>query len=201
MHTRTFYQATSKFVSALMLAMLLLAAMPVSPAYAADTGWVDPQSNAATSGGDWNGFETNPTGAYANGGGYAYNSNGDGDRHLYYGYNLSSIPAGAIIQGIEVRLDWWLDSTSGYNQGMNVQLSWDGGSSWTNADYTTGEPTSETTTILGGSADTWGHTWDTSVAVNELSSSNFRIRVECTSSDWRRDFSLDWIPVRITVHV
>ena len=33
--------------------------------------------------------------------GFAYNSNGDGDRHLYYGYNFGAIPVGAVINGIE----------------------------------------------------------------------------------------------------
>ena len=206
MHTRTFYQATSKFFAAFMIAMLALTALPVSPAYAADTGWVNPQSNAATSGGDNNGFESNPWNAYADGGGYAYNSNGYNDRHIYFGYDffsdpINGIPSGATIEGIEVRLDWWVNSTNGTND-MRVDLSWDGGSTWTSSQTTSGDSTSETTSILGGAADTWGHTtWTTS----QLSSTNFRVRIECECSNapWYdscggRDFSLDWVPVRIT---
>ena len=197
MKIRTFYQATSKFIAAIMIAMLALTALPVSPAYADDTGWVNPQSNAATYGGDNNGFESNPWDAYANGGGYAYNNNGEGDRHLYYGYNFSGIPSGATIDGIEVRLDWWVDFTTGTND-IGVELSWDGGSTWTSAQNTSGDSTSQSTSILGGSSDNWGHTWTT----NELSSTNFRVRLTCNCSGYYfcgyQDFSLDWVPVRVT---
>ena len=166
-----------------------LAGPMAMPALAADTGWVNPTANAADSG---NGFETNPTRAYADGApGYAYNSNGNGQSHRYYNYNLS-IPAGDAITGIEVRLDWFLDSTSGTSS-MSTQLSWNGGTSWTTTRTDSTETTSEHTAILGGPADTWGHAW----TVNELNNTNFRVRVICTSSSGSRDFSLDWVPVRV----
>jgi hypothetical protein len=110
---------------AVLIAMGLAAVSP-PPVAAADTGWHSPSANAADTGGDGDGFETHPTRAYADGApGFADNENGAGDRHLYYNYGLS-IPAGSTINGIEVRLDWWLQRTDGTNT-MEVELSWDGG--------------------------------------------------------------------------
>ena len=186
-----------KIISLLGVVMLIVMTLPAitpSPASAADTGWYSPSADAADTGGDGNGFEVNPTRAYADGApGYAENNNGSGDRHRYWGYNFSSIPADSTINGIEVRLDWWLDSTSGSNNRMEVQLSWDGGSSWTSNKNTSGEPTSETTTILGGPADKWGHDW-TAAQINDA---NFRVRIRCNSSDSGRDFYLDWVAVKV----
>ena len=102
MHKQTFYRIGTRFIAAIMIVMLALAAMPTNLVQAADTGWQNPANNAATTGGDNNGFETNPANAYTDGAGNATNSNGAGDRHIYYGYNFSGIPSGDIIDGIEV---------------------------------------------------------------------------------------------------
>jgi hypothetical protein len=164
-----------------------------------NTSWLSPTSNSADTGGDGDGFETTPNNAYADGGGNALNSNGAADRHRYYGYNTSGVPANSTIAGIEVRLDWWLDATSGTNN-MTVALSWDGGTSWTAAKTASTERTSDgnPTDVVGISSDNWGHSWTAS----ELNSTNFRVRVTCnssgSSSSNNRDFYLDWIPVRIT---
>ena len=183
----------SKILFPILVVIVLLGLVgpAAMPALAADTGWMNPTANAADSGGDGNGFESNPANAYTDGSGYASNVNGTGDRHRYYNYNLS-IPAGDTITGIEVRLDWFLDSTSGTSS-MSAQLSWDGGTSWTATRTDSTETTSEHTAILGGPADTWGHVW----TVNELNNANFRVRVICTSTSGSRDFRLDWVPVRV----
>src|SRR5262249_44466487 len=76
---------------------------------AGNPGFLTPTAQAADSGGDNNGFESNPTNAFADGGGVATNNNGAGDRHRFFNYNIS-IPAGCTVRGIEVRLDWRLDS-------------------------------------------------------------------------------------------
>jgi hypothetical protein len=78
-----------------------------------------------------------------------------------------------------------------------VQLSWDGGITWTAAKQTTRLTTSEAAYILGGASDNWGHVW----TLTNLSSTNFRVRViEVASSSGAttRDFSLDWIAVRVS---
>ena len=97
-----------------------------------------------------------------------------------------------MIQGIEVRLDAKADSTSGAPK-ICVQLSWDGGVSWTATKSTATLTTSDATYILGGPADNWGFVW----TLSTLSDANFRVRVINVSSNTSRDFSLDWVAVRV----
>ena len=161
-----------------------------------DTGFLDPTAEAADSGGDGDGFETTPTNAFADGGtdpNYkAENINGAGDRHRYYNYGVS-IDSSCVIAGIEVRLDWWIDSVQGENI-MKIELSWNGGTSWTAAKQDGVETTTEHTAVLGGSGDTWGRAW----LVSELSDANFRVRVTSVDDTQpSRDFFLDWVPVKV----
>ena len=162
-----------------------------APCFAGDTGFTDPTATATDTGGDGDGFELNPTNAFADEGGYASNIDGAGDRQRYYNYGFS-ISSDCAIEGIEVRLDWWLDDTIGTNS-MDVELSWDGGTSWTAAKTDTQETTSEHSVVLGGPADTWGRSW----SVAELSDVNFRLRATSNSTSDFRDFYLDWVSVRV----
>lgn len=169
-----------------------------------DTGFQDPSANAAdtTSAGDNNGFATNSTRAYTNNASYAVDTNSgsgtgtsctgvDKDKHRYYNYDFS-LPAGATINGIEVRLDALVDSQVGSPQ-MCVQLSWNGGTTWTTVQTTSMLNTTEATYTLGSSTDTWGRTWSDS----EFSNTNFRLRVINVASNTSRDFSLDWAAVKV----
>lgn len=164
------------------------------------SSWYSPSANAAdvsVPSGDNDGFERNPTYAYADDSRYAESrdtgtSGTCRDRHRYYNYNIS-VPSNAAIAGIEVRADWWLDSTSG-NNSLGVELSWDGGTTWTAAKVDTVESTSQRTVILGGPADTWGRTW----SPGDFSNANFRVRVSAITDNNARDFYLDWIAVRLT---
>jgi hypothetical protein len=170
-----------------------------------DTGYKSPSANAAvTSGsGDNNGFQTNPTGAYADDTSYAQDplsgtstSTGCGDttkdRHTYYDYGIS-VPGTNTITGIEVRLIARVDSTSSTTRRMCVQLSWDGGVTWTTAKQSSNLSTSYQSYYLGGAADTWGHTWTPS----QLSNANFRVRITNVASSTSRTFYLDWAAVRV----
>jgi hypothetical protein len=167
---------------------------------AADTGWAAPSSNATDTGGHNNGFESNPARAYADDDQPAQNSNNAGDRHRYFGYNLS-IPPGAVVSGIEVRPNWWVDSTSGFNNNnsLGIELSYDAGAHWTSSKTDSNDSTSHShATTLGGTSDLWGRSaWSAS----ELSSANFRVRVTSNSNSSSRDFSLDYLPVRVTYTV
>ena len=165
-------------------------ATPTPSCTAGNTGLLDPSAQAADTGGNGNGFELNPTNAFADGAGYATNIGNTGDRHRIYDYGIV-IPAGCSVKGIEVRADWWLDNAAGTNS-MSVELSWDGGNSWTAAKTDALETTTEHTALLGGSADTWGRTW----TVAETTNANFRVRVTCNSTN-ARGFLLDWIPVTV----
>jgi myo-inositol-hexaphosphate 3-phosphohydrolase len=170
-----------------------------------DTGLRSPTANAAvtSSAGDKNGFQTNPANAHADDGLFAVDTNsGSGtstsctssskDKHRFYNYGVS-VPTGATIKGIEVRLDAKVDSTSGSPK-LCVQLSWNGGATWTAAKATPRLTTSEATYMLGSATDTWGRSW----TVGDLTDTSFRVRVISVASSTSRDFSLDWVAVRVT---
>ena len=161
------------------------------------------QAAVTSNSGDDNGYQTSPDSACSNGGGHAEDGNSGSsssescsssvrDRHIYYDYNVP-VPSGASINGIEVRLDAWAESTS-RNPAICVELSWDGGDSWTTAKQTPTLSTSETTFILGSAGDLWGRTWTAA----ELSNANFRVRVTDIATSSRRDFRLDWVAVKLT---
>jgi len=73
-------------------------------------------------------------------------------------------------------------------------LSWNGGVSWTATKSTATLTTSDATYILGGPADNWGFAW----TLSTLGDANFRVRVINVASNTSRDFSLDWVAVRVT---
>lgn len=177
----------------------------VTALVSAQTGYLSCSANAAvtTGSGDNNGYETTPANACANGGGNAVDTNSGTasgtacnstarDRHLFYNYGFS-IPAGASIRGIEVRLDALVDSTASAPQ-ICVEISWDGGTSWTAGKITPTLTTAEVTYTLGANTDTWGRTW----ASTEFTNANFRIRTITLSTSTARDYQLDWIPVQVT---
>jgi hypothetical protein len=168
------------------------------------TGFTGPTANApVTSGaGDNNGFQTSAANAHANDGVFAVDTNsGTGsstsctssqkDKHVFRDYNFS-IPA-STIKGIEVRLDARVDSTSGSPK-FCVEISWNGGATWTTAKSTPTLTTSEATYVLGSATDLWGRTWGN----GEFSNANFRVRLTSMASSTSRDFSLDWVAVNVT---
>lgn len=167
-----------------------------------DTGFLDPSAQAADTGGDGNGFASNPTRAYSDNNSFAVDTDsGSGtstnctssekDKHRFYNYGFS-LPSGATVNGVEVRLDARVDSQVGSPM-MCVQLSWDGGTTWTTTKSTSTLSTTETSFILGGTADTWGRSWSST----NFSNTNFRVRVINVASNTSRDFSLDWVGVKV----
>jgi hypothetical protein len=118
-------------------------------------------------------------------------TSGQKDRHRFYNYGFS-VPGGAAINGIEVRLDPRADNTSGAPK-MCVQLSGDGGTTWTAAKATAPLGTSLASYTVGNSTDTWGRTWSAA----DLTNASFRLRVINVSSSTSRDFFLDWVGVRM----
>ena len=165
-------------------------------------GFLGPTANAPDTGGDGNGFQTNPSNVHTADGAVATDTNsGSGtstsctntgkDRHRFFDFGLA-IPAGSSVAGIEVRLDARADSTSGAPR-MCVQLSWNGGTTWTAAKTTSTLGTTLAAFTLGGAADTWGRTWSAA----DLTNANFRLRVIDVASSTSRDFFLDWIGVRL----
>jgi hypothetical protein len=179
---------------------------PVLPPVAANTGNRNCTAQAAvtSSSGDNNGFQSGAGNACTDASGQAVDTDsGNGtstscgstnkDRHTFRDYNIS-LPAGATITGIQVRLDAWVDSTSSTStRQMCAELSWNGGASWTSAKNTSNLSTSQATYTLGGSSDNWGRTWSAS----DTSNGNFRLRITNVANNNSRDFSLDWAAVNV----
>ena len=177
----------------------------ITPSASTSTGFLSPSANAAqtSSAGDNNGYQMGPANAYANDAAVATDTNSGTntstsctnngkDQHRYYNYNFN-IPATAVIQGIQVRLDARADATNGSPK-ICVQLSWDGGTTWTTAKSTTTLSTTEATYTLGAVSDTWGRTW----TPGNVSNANFRIQVIDVASNSTRDFFLDYVAANVT---
>lgn len=146
------------------------------------TGWLSPTQ-------DFGQFR-NPTRAYADDVYYA--SADPGLVHVYYGYAFF-IPQRAEILGIEVRVDAWRHPAgTPFVAYFDVQLSWDGGVSWT-APYTAGPLESyELPFILGGPNDGWGRAWQP----HELQPHTFLVRLGARAPRWP-ELRLDWVAVRV----
>jgi hypothetical protein len=114
------------------------------------------------------------------------------DKHDFYGYGFALL-SGVTVDGLEVQLQSKVDSTSGSPK-MCIQLSWDSDMTWTAAKSTVVLSTTEKTYLLGGLSDLWGCAW----RPDELA--NLRIRVINIASSTARDFSLDWVSIRVMVH-
>lgn len=168
------------------------------------TGFRAPAANSAvtTGSGDNNGYQTSPANANLDDGVYAVDTNsGTGtatscastqkDRHIFRDYSFS-LPGTATVSGIEVRLDARADATAGSPR-FCVELSWNGGASWTAAKTSGVINTFEGSYIVGGAADTWGRSW----ASGELGNSSFRVRVTNIAGSTARDFSLDFVGVQL----
>jgi hypothetical protein len=170
-----------------------------------NTGFLSPSANAAqtSSAGDNNGYQTNPASAYANDSSVATDTNSGTntntsctntgkDKHLYYNFNFS-LPSTAVVQGIQVRLDARADATSGSPR-ICVQISRDGGVTWTSVKSTATLVTTEATYTLGNSSDTWGASW----TPDHFSNANFRLRIMDVASNTSRDFFLDYLAINVT---
>lgn len=164
------------------------------------TGWTDCTSNAPeTSGaGDNNGYELNPGNACALDGAVATDAspgrnssmncgNPGQDRHRFWGYAFGLPGTVSSVGGISVQLVAGLGAFTGNNV-ICVQLSWNGGTTWTSAKQLTLTSAALTSYTLGSASDTWGHTGWTSA---QLGSSMFRVRLTDTSSVGSQTFYLD----------
>lgn len=170
----------------------------------ASTGYRTPTANAAvTSGaGDNNGYQTSPGNAYTDDNLYAVDTNSGTntntactntgkDKHRFSNYGFS-IPSGATITGIEVRLSARVDATTGAPK-ICAELSWNGGTSWTAAKSTGTLTTAEGAYTVGGAADTWGRTWGS----GDFSDATFILRLTNVAGSTARDFSLDRVAVQV----
>lgn len=115
--------------------------------YAADTGLKSPTSTGSV----YNQF-TNPANAYSSDNNYA-TENRNGEQQDYYVFNFGLTTE--TITGINISLEG--KDTSWSNEGVDVELSWNGGTSWTSTGYGATWPNStDGVRYLGGPSDTWG---------------------------------------------
>ena len=133
---------------------------------------------------------TNPTNAFASDDNDALEDR-NGQRQDWYNFSFS-LPAGATIDRIEVTVEGEDPNWSG--NGTDVELSWDGGASYTTTSYGATWPggSEVTNTFGGGWVDTWGRTWSDA----EFSDANFRVRLTKTGADFV-GFNVDHIQVKV----
>jgi hypothetical protein len=173
---------------------------PVSTGFKGCTG----ASNAADTGGDGNGYETTPANACgddvlvatdANSGTSTTVScaNAGKDRHRFWDFGLGVPAVVNTVSGIQVRLDEGLAAIGGTIQAC-VELSWNGGTTWTPAKSIALTSTTITTYNLGATNDTWGRTW----AGSDFSSANFRVRITDVASTTTKSFLLEYLAVQVT---
>jgi hypothetical protein len=166
------------------------------------TGYKNCASNAFDTGGDGNGYQTNPGNGCALDNNRARDVNSGTttslvctdpgqDRHRYWGYAFGLPGSISAVRGIQVQPTIEVNNNGG-NSLICVQLSWDGGTSWT-ATKQVGVTNSLTTYTLGSATDDWGHTW----TLAQLNTTNFRVRIIDVSSQNGKDFDLDAIQVQV----
>jgi hypothetical protein len=174
------------------------------PGASTDTGQKACVTTAADTGGNGNGYETNTANLCADdstfatdvGSGSAGHSaacaNAANDRHRFQGFAFGLPGSVTSVSGIEIRIDEALNNNGGTSN-LCVELSWDGGTSWTAAKSVNLPGTAETSSFLGSVADTWGHTWTAA----QLSAANFRVRVTDATSQANKDFRMDYLAARV----
>ena len=116
------------------------------------------------------------------------------DRHRFSSYNLPVPTTATAINGIEVQL---IGAPSTGNQigQVCIELSGDGGATWTTVGRTIAYSTTTFTTFtLGGPTDLWGKTW-LPLMFNDAA---FRVRVTDVDNTGNKAFYLDYVGVRVT---
>jgi endo-1,4-beta-D-glucanase Y len=167
-----------------------------------NTGFLRPNAQGSEPGGNNNGFELNPAEALTSNNSFAVDAKSGTnnstsctdpgkDKHSFAYFDVS-LPAGASVKGIEVRLDAKVANLNG-SSAICAQLSWDNGKSWTAPKMTSALQTFTATYLLGGANSNWGRSWSNP----ELSNGNFKVRVTNVASTTGQTFYLDWIGVKV----
>jgi len=163
------------FVNSTTSTITTVYANPTSDATIGTTGWNNP-NNAFV-------YKTDSAVATTTNGG------GTGQQESYYGYSLS-IPGDATLLGIGVILNASASSGTGTNQ-IWVEISCDGGNTWSNSGRTTGDiPATYSNRTFGGNGDLWGLTC-------AVGASDIRVNVTNGATS-TRTMRLDWVGVNVT---
>jgi hypothetical protein len=168
------------------------------------TGLQGCSDNAADTGGTGNGYETNAANACAVDGSVATDAgtgtststvctNAGKDRHRFWGYAFGLPGSVTLINGITVQADAGLNNNGGTST-LCVELSGDGGSTWTTPRQVTMTGAAVASYTFGGTSDLWGRTWTAA----SFATSSFRVRVTDASSQPNKDYRLDGIRVSVS---
>jgi hypothetical protein len=162
--------------------------------------------NAAEAGGDNDGYGTRPNSACDLGVNFAADNNTGAaghnatcnnalnDRHQYWGFSLGLGATVFQVNSITVRADAARTQNTAGTNNLCIQLSWDGGTTWSNIQSTTITSTAMTTYTIGGAVAGWGaHAWTKA----ELTSPNFRVRVYDATSVATQSYQLDYLAVTV----
>lgn len=164
------------------------------------TGWFAPAGQLAGPGGDGDGFEETPENAFAADNEVAVDTDGgtaassdcaslERDSHVFHTFGID-LPAVARIHSVEVRLDASASADS-FTPRMCVQLSWDGGGTWSDTMYA--ELTAVEATYQVGFCEDWGHPFTS----DELQDPHLQVRVRNVAGKTNWDFFLDFIAVKV----
>lgn len=135
----------------------------------------------ATGAGTW----TNPTYAYDGTDGTYANTTTGSAQQIYTTFN-DSVPGTDTIGGIEVKMEISGTTAAG---SIDVELSWDNGSSWTSSQNSGTLSDTDTVVIIGGSGDDWGNSWTPSQIPN--------MQVRVTANPSSNEVRIDGLQVRV----
>lgn len=107
--------------------------------------------------------------------------------HSYTDHGFG-VPGTNVVGGIEVKLELSGSTAVGT---VDVQLSWDGGITWTDIKSTPTLTTNDAVRTLGSPSDLWGRAW----TPGEFSNANFAIRI--TGNPNGNTIRIDAIQVRV----
>jgi hypothetical protein len=113
------------------------------------------------------------------------------DKHRWWGYTFGLPGSVTSINGITVTPSVGMNNAGGTTW-VCIQLSSDGGATWTAPKTAVVTLQAVTAYPLGGASDTWGRSW----AVGDFGSS-FRVRVVDSSTQPNKDLRLDGLTVAV----
>jgi len=161
-------------------------------------------SNVADTGGNNNGYDVAAANAcgddaiYATDASTGTNStlsctNAGKDRHRFWDFGLGVPASVTSVAGIQVRADEGMANNGGTSQ-LCIELSWNGGTTWTSPKTVTLATTAITTYAFGATNDLWGRSW----LGSDFSNANFRVRVTDVTSQPNKDYYLEYLAVQVT---
>ncbi|OGY60217.1 MAG: hypothetical protein A3F24_00570 [Candidatus Colwellbacteria bacterium RIFCSPHIGHO2_12_FULL_44_17] len=137
------------------------------------------------------GTYTNPDNGFSSNGSYATKADSTSGSQVYESFGIADL-SGKVVQGILVKNEAKVSGDGGSRAEYTIELSWDGGTSWTTAKRAFIYTTADLTQLYGG-ADAWSHTF----IAGELTNSNFKVRVSNDFASGFEDASIDYVSVQV----